>query len=93
VCSSDLTVRDCHNDEQRSTPFSREPLGEAISHRHGDRDIPAREGNNVPETCRRKVCRETFVDALAQADHDCRGKSASRCREHALNGVTESRSK
>jgi hypothetical protein len=43
----------------------------------------------VPESRRRKVCRKTFVDPLAQSDHGCRGKPAGGCWEHALNGVTE----
>jgi hypothetical protein len=85
-------IRDRDEDQQRAPTLGREPLGEAVSNRHGDRNIPAREGNNVPEPRRRKVCRKTFVDPLAQPDHDCRGKPASGCWEHAFNGVAESRS-
>jgi hypothetical protein len=84
-------VRDCHNDEQRLTPFGRKPFGEAISNCHGDGDIPPREGNDVPKPRRREVCRETFVDAFTQADHDCRGKPAGGRGEHALNGITKGR--
>jgi hypothetical protein len=46
----------------------------------------------MPKSRRRKVCRETLVDPLSQADHDCRGEASRWRRKHALNGVAEGRS-
>ena len=60
-----------------------EPAGEGGDRRRDDRDVPARDRDDVADAGRREGCREVAVDPVAQADEDPCRQAGLRLRKDA----------